>query len=196
MPDTGRESLTWGEVEGLSRWMASLRGCEDLPRWPRPDVRWGLAFWERVNVTVWSAGLKNSLTKPGQSSLAIWVSLFKGLQLGGEDVILSGVSSSGIWLFLQFGGGSLTPSPKAQGTGVASPLWLCPHSCSRQHFRLRPVCGTCSVDEGLTRDQVRRDPSSPLPSPQRREGDTWVDWRVPGRGGWGWGSWLRWGNRA
>lgn len=62
------------------------------------------------------------ITKPCQSSLATYVSLFKGLQLGGEDVILTEVSSSGIWLFLPFGGGSLTPSPKAQGTGVASPL--------------------------------------------------------------------------
>ena len=37
-------------------------------------------------------------------------------------MILTAVSSSGIWLFLQFGGGGLTPpSPTAQGTWGASP---------------------------------------------------------------------------
>ena len=39
-----------GEVVGLFRQAASLRCCEDLPRRPRPDVRWGLAFWEEMKV--------------------------------------------------------------------------------------------------------------------------------------------------
>ena len=137
------------------------------------------------------------ITKPSQRSLATRVSLFKGLQLGGEDVILTAVSSSGIWLFFLFGGGGLTPpSPTAQGTRGASPhLWLCLHSCSRQHFRLWPVGGTCSVDEGYTWDQVRRNPSSPLPSPWRKEGDV-SGLESPWWGRTKMGSWLRWGSRA
>ena len=61
--------------------------------------------------------------------------------------------------------------PQPRGPGGPPPLWLCLHSCSRQHFRLWPVGGTCSVDEGYTGDQVRRNPSSPLPSPWGKEGD-------------------------
>ena len=185
--------MLWGSAK------APQAGCEVEPGF--------LGRGESVNITVWSESWRSEgltelrseelITKPSQRSLATRVSLFKGLQLGGEDVILTAVSSSGIWLFLLFGGGSLTPpSPTAQGTRGASPhLWLCLHSCSRQHFRLWPVGGTCSVDEGYTWDQVRRKPSSPLPSPWRKEGD------VSGLESPWWGrtkmrSWLRWGSRA
>ena len=61
-------------------------------------------------------------------------------------MILTGVSSSGIWLFLQFRGGSLTPpSPTAQGTGVPPcdcASILAPGSISGSDLSVEPALWT------------------------------------------------------
>lgn len=119
------------------------------------------------------------ITKPSQSSLATHVSLFKGLQPGGEDVILTGVSSSGIWLFLQFRGGSLTPpSPTAQGTGVPPcdcASILAPGSISGSDLSVEPALWT----KGAPGTRWGETPAAPCLHPEGKR-ETRVDRRVPG----------------
>lgn len=89
-------------------------------------------------------------------------------------MILTAVSSSGIWLFLQFGGGGLTPpSPTAQGTWGASPPLTVPPFLLQAALqaltcRWNLLCGR-RVHRGPGEEKPQQPPAFTLRERGRRE---------------------------